>query len=278
MSRLSFFGFLISIILATCLPGGTAPKMQDPAMAQTIKPDSLRVTIDPGVFRWLRFRYEAEVRVSAFYPPGSEAAIPESLRVFVDVQPQGVTFWKKGGQKDAGYVPTDYLTIYRDQVQAKGLVRWLLSGQAVVTAQAGTMRETVTTIPNFPVLLFLVCVLGGGVGGWLRKMRDPSSVVDIPVRLLPKKLSRLLEPVREIFISMVAGLLLYLLNLVSPVYLEFRLGFEAGWLVLVQPLLIGFIGGWSGIYLLVSLLNQLFKSGKVEPVVVDTVQPAPGKK
>jgi len=278
MSRLSLLEFLISIILATCLPGGAAPRTQEPAMAQTIQPDSLRVTIDPGVFRWLRFRYEAEVRVSAHYPAGSEAARPESLIVFVDVQPQGVTFGKKIGQKDAGYVRSGYLTLYRDQVQATGVVRWLLSGYAEVTAKVGNLRKTATSTPNFPVLLLLVCVLGGGVGGWLRQIRDPSTVVDIPMRLLPKKLSRYLEPVREIFVSMVAGLLLYLLNLVSPVYLEFRLGLGAGWLVLVQPLLIGFIGGWSGIYLLVSLLNQVFKSGKVEPVVVDTVQPAPSKK
>lgn len=272
MSRLSRFGLLISIILATCLP------MQEPAMAQTLRPDSLRVTIDPGVFRWLRFRYEAEVRVSAFYPAGSEAVIPESLTVFVDVPPQGVTFWKKGNQKDAGYVRTDYLTLYRDQVQAKGVVRWLLRGEAEVTAKAGNLRKTVTSTPDFPMFLLLVCVLGGGLGGWLRQIRDPSTVVDIPVQLLPKKLSGFLEPAREIFVSMVAGLLLYLLNLVSPVYLEFRLGLGAGWLVLVQPLLVGFIGGWSGIYLLVSLLNQFFKNGKVEPVVVDTEQMESSKK
>ena len=272
MSRLSLMGFFISIILATCLP------MQEPAMAQTLRPDSLRVTIDPGVFRWLRFRYEAEVRVTAFYPPGSESAIPESLRVLVDVQPQGVTFWKKGPQKDAGYVATDYLTLYRNEGQAKGLVRWLLSSQAVVTANADKVGKSATTEPHFPVLLFLVCVLGSGLGGWLRQIRDPSSVIKIPVRLLPKRLGRRLAPLHEIFVSMVAGLLLYLLNSVSPLYLEFRLGLDAGWLVLVQPLLIGFIGGWSGIYLLVSLLNQFFKNGKVEPVVVETPQLESSKK
>ncbi len=77
---------------------------------------------------------------------------------------------------------------------------------------------------------------------------------------------------------MVAGLLLYLLNSVSPFYLEFRVGLGAGWLVLVQPLLVGFIGGWSGIYLLVSLLDQFFKNGKVEPVVVDSAELESSKK
>ncbi len=179
MSRLSRFGLLISIILATCLP------MQEPAMAQTLRPDSLRVTIDPGVFRWLRFRYEAEVRVTAFYPPGSEAARPESLTVFIDVQPQGTTFWKKGSQKGADYVRSDYLTLYRDQVQAKGVVRWLLSGDAEVTAKVGNIRgEPVKTVPNLPVLLFLVCVLGSGLG-WLAAPNPRSVFSDQDTRASP---------------------------------------------------------------------------------------------
>lgn len=108
--------------------------------------------------------------------------------------------------------------------------------------------------------LLMFCMLGGAMGGWLRRSRDPSSVVDLPVRLLPEKWSRRLVPVRESLVSMVAGILLYLLNLVSPIYLEFRPGHEGGWLMLVEPTLIGFAGGWGGISLLVHSLNLIFRS------------------
>ncbi len=82
-------------------------------------------------------------------------------------------------------------------------------------------------------------------------------------------------PIREVFVSMIAGILLYLLNEVSPIYLGFRAGFGEEWLALVSPLLIGFLGGWGGINLLVGLLEQLFGKGREAAKAKAAAEPAP---
>ena len=224
---------------------------------QLLRLDSLRVTIEPGKFRWWPFRYEAEVRVSPVYS-GSDA--PDSLIVFVDVETPGATFWVN--EEEGQYVKSDYLTIYKNQVQAKGMVSWLFSGYVQVTAKTNRLRTTKEASVNFPVLILLACLIGGGLGGWLRRGRDSGSRIELPARWLPSKWSRRLESVHEMAISMIIGLLVFLLNFVSPVYLDFRAGLNEGWLVLAQPLLIGFAGGWGGIHLLAGVLGQVIKSEK----------------
>jgi len=261
MKNLKLIIFIFSLGVGSSLTLHATPQQPDSTIS-TLLPDSLRVTIDPGEFKWRRLRYEAELRVSAIYPPESAAARADSLTIFINMDTPGTTFWVKTGEGDEEYVRSDYLTLYKDEIQAKGKLRWRISGYAQVTVKACNLRNTKRTEANFPVMLILVCIFGGVLGGWLRRSRDPGSVVKLPVRLFSQKWSRRLEPIRELFFSMVAGVFLYLLNLVSPVYLEFRTGLSEGWLVLVQPLLIGFIGGWSGINLLVNLLNQSFRSPK----------------
>ncbi len=48
----------------------------------------------------------------------------------------------------------------------------------------------------------------------------------------------------------------------SPFYLEFRPQLDADWLILAQPLIVGFMGGWGGIKLLINVVDQVFKSKK----------------
>ncbi|MBC8186329.1 hypothetical protein H8E88_35045 [candidate division KSB1 bacterium] len=237
------------------------PEQRDSTASQLL-PGSLRVTIDPGEFRWRRFRYEAEMRVSAIYPAGSKLNRPESLIIFVDVETPGTTFWNKISGDKERYERSDQMTLTKGQDQVTGKLCWRISNNVKVTVNAGKLKQTAETSINFPIFLLLFCTLGGALGGWLRRTRDPKSVVDIPVQILSKKMSHRLEPLRESFVSMVAGILLYLLNLVSPVYLELRSELSQGWLVLIPPLLIGFSGGWGGIYLLVGFLNQIFHSAK----------------
>lgn len=230
------------------------------APAQFQLPDSLRVTIDPGVFNLGKLRYEAKLRVSPLYGSDVESQRPESLIVWIDIESPGA-FWTDPSAEDKYDNPSDHVLLRNDQVQVMGLVRWPLGGPIKVTAHFYNVSKTVVAIPTIPWLLLLISFAGGGLGGWLRRFREPHSVVDLPIKVLPKNLSVALQPIRETVIGTIAGLMLFLLNAVSPIYLEFRIpdGFE--WLILAQPLFVGFIGGWGGINLLVGLLDQVFKRG-----------------
>jgi hypothetical protein len=250
------------------LPVRAATNAQDSASAQVIYPDSLRVTVDAGEFRWRKFRYEAEVRVAPIYLNGDDSQAPAVLYIWVNLETPGASLWLDENARG------DYLTLRKGQPQAKAKIRWFTSGRVKLTAQAGRSRTTVETHVVFPVLLLLAALCGGALGGWLRRARDPSSVVNLHVRLLPEKWSRRLTPIREVLVSMIAGILLYLLNEVSPIYLGFRATFGEEWLALVSPLLIGFLGGWGGINLLVGLLEQLFGKGR-EAAKAKAAEPAP---
>jgi hypothetical protein len=254
------------------LPARAAASVQDSVSAQVIDPDSLRVTIDAGEFRWRKFRYEAEVRVAPIYLNGDDSKAPEVLYIWVNLETPGASLWLDENARG------DYLMLRKGQPQAKAKIRWFASGRVKLTAQAGRSRTTVETHVVFPVLLLLAALFGGALGGWLRRARDPSSVVNLHVRLLPEKWSCRLTPIREMLVSMIAGILLYLLNEVSPVYVGFRAGFGEEWLALVSPLLIGFIGGWGGINLLVGLLEQLFGKGRESAKAKAAAEPAPEKK
>lgn len=258
MKKFIFLVFLLTMVPGSSLLAIASPGDSDTTVSRSSWPESLRVTIDPGEFRWHHFCYEAELRVSPFPVPKMTAKIPERLTIYIDRDTPGTTFWVKSDAEDKKFARSDYLVLHRDQVQVKGRLRWRINSSAKVTVRTGTLSKTVDTEVSFPMFLLLICMLGGAAGGWLRRIRDTKSVV--PVRLFSKKWSQRLLPVHESLVSMVAGVLLYLLNLVSPVYLGFRTGLEEGWLTLVQPLLIGFIGGWGGINLLVHSLNQFFRS------------------
>jgi hypothetical protein len=236
-----------------------APNWQDTTAVPTkpVYADSPLVSIDAGEWRWSKFRYEAELRIAApVYLERGSANAPANIYIWVNVETPGASLWQDDNRR------IDYLALSKDQPQVTVKVRWLTGGPITLAVRTGGIKTTVQTRAAFPVLLLLVSSFGGAVGGWLRRARDPASVVDLRVRLLPEKWSRRLAPVREVIVSMIAGVLLYLLNEVSPIYLGFRSGFGEEWLALVPPLLIGFIGGWGGINLLVGLLEQLFGKGR----------------
>nr|NIR47812.1 hypothetical protein [candidate division KSB1 bacterium]NIR71462.1 hypothetical protein [candidate division KSB1 bacterium]NIS23383.1 hypothetical protein [candidate division KSB1 bacterium]NIT70274.1 hypothetical protein [candidate division KSB1 bacterium]NIU23997.1 hypothetical protein [candidate division KSB1 bacterium] len=156
---------------------------------------------------------------------------------------------------DGDYERRKYLVWQKGQVQAKGKVRWLVGASVKLTAQSDGITQPVVVEVAFPLLLLLVCCAGGAIGGWFRRSLDPTSKIDVPFTMLPGKWSQKLEPLREAFVSMLVGLLLFVFNAVSPLYLEFRSPDEAQWLGLAHPLLLGFIGGWGGINLLIGLLH-----------------------
>jgi hypothetical protein len=252
----AMLSIIISSALALDFTSAAGVSLQDSAANHVVYPDSLRIMIDAGEFRWRRLRYEAEVRVSAIYAQENQDVIPESLIVWIDVETPGASFWVNDDNRN------DFLVLHKNDVQVKGKIRWFSGGEVRITAHTGRVRATKQTEASIPVLLLLVTLFGGMVGGWLRRVRDPSSVIKLPGRLLSEKWSRRLAPVREMIISMIAAFLLYLLNEVSPIYIEFRSEYGPEWLVLAQPLLVGFIGGWGGINLLVGLLAQVLERGK----------------
>ncbi len=255
--------FILSLVAGSCLPA-TA---QEP-LATDVKPllpDSLRVTITPVVYRWLSFHYEAEVSVTPLYPSDETLPRKDSLVVLIDVKPSDdVSFLVKSGKGEDDYVTTDRLIIYKDQGQIKGKITWLVSDSVTVMASFGTQSTSKSIGIKLPMLLMLLSLGGGVLGGWLRRHRDPKSVMDLPVNIFSEVLSRRIEPFRELFISALVGFLIYLLNEYSPVSLQFSKNLNEGWLVLGQPLLIGFLGGWGGSNLLVGMLSH-FNKGVVKP-------------
>ena len=227
----------------------------DSAATQFICPDSLRITIYPGEFKWRKFRYEAEVQIYPYYSPENKKR--DDLQILINIETPGASFWIDDERR------RDVLVLRKNQDQAFGKIRWFSGGEVKLTAQSCNYKtSTKKAEVALPVLLWLVILLGGFLGGWMRRVATPTSTVNFHVPLLPKKWGHRIEPIREIAISMVAAFLLYLLNEVSPIYLEFRSAFGSPWLVLVQPLLVGFIGGWGGINLLIGLLDQVLQGGK----------------
>jgi len=232
-----------------------AKAQEDSAATQFVCPDSLRLTVYPGEFKWRKFRYEAEVQIYPYYSP--EKKKRDDLQILINIETPGASFWIDDEQR------RDVLVLRKNQDQAIGKIRWFSGGEVKLTAQTCNYKTpTKITEVSLPILLWLVILLGGFLGGWMRRMANPSSAVNLRVSLLPEKWSKRVAPFREIAISMVAAFLLYLLNEVSPIYIEFRSAYGPAWLVLVQPLLVGFIGGWGGINLLIGLLDQVLQRGK----------------
>jgi len=228
---------------------------EDSIATQFVCPDSLRLTVYPGAFRWLKFQYEAEVQVYPYYSP--EQRNRNDLEILINIETPGASFWIDDEQR------RDVLVLRKDQDQATGKIRWFSGGEVKLAAQICNYKtSTKKAEVALPVLLWLVILFGGLLGGWIRRVVKPTSTVNLRVPLLPAKWGQRVEPVREIAISMVAAFLLYLLNEVSPIYIEFRSAYGPAWLVLVQPLLVGFIGGWGGINLLIGLLDQVLQRGK----------------
>lgn len=262
MKTLRYFYIILFMGIGTCFPLAAMPAPPDSTIGAPVNPDSLRVKPDQAVFDWRNVVYKSEVRFTALYPPGREADIPDSIIIYIDFQTPGATFWVPVDPDSKRLRKTDYLVLYKNQVQARGYIQWLSENAIKFTARTnGTSKRGEATI-SFPVLLFLLCMLGGATGGWLRRINSEQKLSDIPFRLFPEKISRYLAPLREMFVGIITGNLLFLLNLVSPFYLEFRAAENLPWLGLTEPLLIGFLGGWGGIHLLVGLLNQFFSRMK----------------
>lgn len=242
------------------------------AASSLLKPDSIRITAYSGEFRWRHFYYEAELQVSIFYPTDNKAFRPDSQMIFVNFKTPGAALWIRTGEDD--YVKRDYLIQHINELQATGKIRWSFTNSVKLEVKAdGCKKKELEITVNIPMLLLLVAMFGGLLGGWLRRSRDPNSVINIHIRVLPEKWSRRIEPIREILISIIVGMLLYLINLISPIYLGFRAENDESWHMLLHPLIIGFIGGWGGINLLINILNNIFsatKTNKAKKVISTT--------
>lgn len=90
--RLVLLILVFILIAKVSLLASASYSGQEVSASRQIWPDSLRVTIDAGEFHWQRLRYEAELRVAAFYPPASAANRPDSLTMFVDLQFKAMIF------------------------------------------------------------------------------------------------------------------------------------------------------------------------------------------
>jgi hypothetical protein len=190
--------------------------------------------VDSGVFRWRQLSYVADVRFLVIYPPDAEANEPDSLMVFIDLEGKGATFWAASNNEEGEFVKTDYIVLRKDRPLVKGQVRWLSGNPVILTAKLNGIKVAKEINVYIPMLLFILCLAGGAIGGWLRFVWIPDPKTK-KLRSQMKKWRRLLEPLKEIVVGMVAGVLLYLLNLISPLYLEFRPILGAGWLGLAQP-------------------------------------------
>lgn len=275
MKTLVYIITLISLWAASFLPLVAQPNGQDSTAIQPAYPDSLRVTVDPGVFSWGKVSYIADVRFLTISPVEDEANGPDSLMVFIDLETKGATFWAASNNEGGKFVKTDYIVLRKNRPLAKGQVRWLSGNPVILTAKLNDIKVTKEATVFIPMLLLILCLTGGAIGGWLRFAWIPKPTTKTS-RSHPNKWQKLLEPLKEIAVGMVAGVLLYLLNMISPLYLEFRPILGAGWLGLVQPLVVGFIGGWGGISLLVNLLQWISKD-KVAPAAVEAGSAAKGR-
>ncbi len=263
---------LILICNLALLSFASQPAMaqNDSATTQFVCPDSLRLTVYPGAFRWRKFQYEAEVQIYPYY--SSQKRNRTDLEILINIETPGASFWIDDEQR------RDVLVLRKDQDQAIGKIRWFSGGEVKLTAQTCNNKTPIKTAAvSLPVLLWLVILLGGFLGGWMRRVANPASTVNLRVSLLPEKWGKRVAPIREISISMVAAFLLYLLNEVSPIYIEFRSAYGPAWLVLAQPLLVGFIGGWGGINLLIGFIEQVLQRGR-KPEKNEPLAPAPAPK
>lgn len=224
-------------------------------------PESLRVSLEHGVFDWKRMRYTANLKISLLDEKRDIVRADQDYKILVDIKAKDASLWVDSDRDGICDGTDDHLLLPRDGEQVSGEIRWRISEDVRVHAYHGELKspEFVGTRASLPTFIFIICVFGGALGGWLRRTINPKSELKLPFTLLPEKISKSIVPAREIFMSSIAGFLIYMLNLASPIYIGLKSPENADWFMVAEPLLIGFVGGWGGVGLLVTMIEQFVR-------------------
>lgn len=162
------------------------------ASSSATKPDSLRVTLEHGIFQWQRLRYIANLRISLLDENGNMVPADQDYKIPIDIEARDASLWLDS-DNDGVYERSDvYLVLTKGSDQVVGQIRWRISEKVKVQVSHGGLDVVATseTSPTFPILIFIICATGGALGGLLRRTINPKSELDLPLNILPKEISQ----------------------------------------------------------------------------------------